>query len=287
MNGDGKTDFSVIRNAGPDAQATWYTKYNGVAGSQIVDWGLGADNFIPGDFDGDNKSDVAVWRAGPAGTAAWYILQSQTSTVRVDTFGQTGDDPSVVGDYNNDGKDDVAVYRFGTWYWRQAVGGQVFVVQWGLSGDFPAPGDYDGDGKNDFCIQRQGASQANFWTLFTTGGNSVVGFGLSSDLVVPGDYDGDGKTDIATVRVSGSALSWFVRPSTNPSTYTQTFWGLAASDIPAQGDYDGDGKTDQAIWRSSMTPGLSAFYVNGSLTGFQVFAWGVGDDLPLAAYNTH
>ncbi len=287
MNGDGKTDFSVVRDAGPSAQATWYTQYNGLPGTQTNNFGLGADTFVPGDFDGDNKSDIAVWRPGAPGSAAWYILQSLTMTVRTDVFGQDGDDPSVVGDYDNDGKDDVAVYRAGTpsaWYWRQAVGGPVFGVQWGTNGDFPAPGDYDGDGKNDFCVQRPaGNGQANFWTLFAAGGSSLVTFGVPLDTIVPGDYDGDGKTDIALVRAVGGSLVWFVRPSTAPTTYTQTTWGLSAGDYVVQGDYDGDGKTDQAVWRPTAP---SSFYVNGSMAGFQSLAWGQNFDYPVANYNS-
>ena len=131
----------------------------------------------------------------------FYILQSATNTVRIDTFGQNGDDPTVVGDYDGDGKADVAVYRSGasagdqsTWYYRGSLTpATVNSIPWGQNGDFPAPGDYDGDGKNDFVIQRASGGSGVFWMNTTTAGISTITFGNSSDVVVPGDYDGDGK----------------------------------------------------------------------------------------------
>jgi FG-GAP-like repeat len=296
MNGDGKTDWNVVRNTGggPTGQITWFTQYNGVAGGQTDAWGIATDFFVPGDYDGDGKTDVSVWRPGPAGSAAWYTLQSATSTLRADIFGQTGDDPTVQGDYNGDGKEDIAVYRAGAnagnpsfWHWRTVVNGPVFATQWGQNGDFAAPGDYDNDGKNDFVIQRNaGGGQARFWTLLATGASSSVVFGTPTDVIVPGDYDGDGRTDIATVRGISGQIYWFVLPSSG-GAYTNTPWGSSGSDFVVQGDYDGDGKTDLAVWRPSADPTQNFFYVLGTTSGFTAFEWGQNGDYPVANYNTH
>jgi len=291
FNGDGKTDWSVVRSGGgPSEQVTWFTKYNGAAGGQTDVWGIGTDKFTPGDFDGDGKTDVSIWRPGAGGVAAWYTLQSNSGTLRYETFGQTGDDPSVIGDYDNDGKDDIAVYRTGVnagdpsfWYWRTTANGPFSGVQWGQNGDFPAPGDYDGDGKNDFVIQRSnGNGQARFWRLFATGASDTLVFGYPTDLIVPGDYDGDGKTDIALIRYNTSVLQWILLPS-NGGPYTQTPFGDTPTDAPVQGDYDGDGRTDIAVWRSNS----GFFYVKNSSGGLQEFDWGQSNDYPVANYNTH
>lgn len=297
MNGDGKTDWAVVRNTGggPSGQITWFTRYNGTATDQTNAWGIASDQFIPSDYDGDNKTDVAIWRPLPGSGSSFYAILSATATVRAENFGVIGDQPDVVGDYNGDGSDDIAVFRNGAlsgdpsfWYWRQTAGGPIFAVQWGQNGDFPAPGDYDGDGKNDFVVQRNaGGGQARFWRRFATGSSDSLVFGTPTDVIVPGDYDADGKTDIATVRGSGGQILWWIHPSAGGAD-TATFWGNSATDFPVMGDYDGDGKTDIAIWRPNADPLQNFYYVlqssNGALNAFE---WGQNGDYPVANYNTH
>jgi hypothetical protein len=303
FDGNGKTDFAVVRNTGGGAggQLTWFINLNGTATTYASAWGISSDFFVPVDYDGDNKTDIAVWRpvsAGqPSGNAYFYILQSQTNTARIEDFGQTGDDPTVVGDYNGDGKDDVAVYRGGanagqqsTWFYRTTAGGAVNYVPWGQNGDFVAPGDYDGDGKNDFVVQRNdGGGQARFWMLQTTAGIDSVRFGTPTDVIVPGDYDGDGKTDLAVVRGSAGQYNWYVRPSSTGaiSGSPTAVFGASATDFFAQGDYDGDGKTDFAVWRPSATPGASTFWALGSTSGAFSVPFGQNGDYPVANYNRH
>ncbi|MFN6964200.1 MAG: FG-GAP repeat domain-containing protein [Pyrinomonadaceae bacterium] len=297
FNGDGKTDFAVVRNTGggTGGQVTWFINLNGTGTTNGYQWGLATDYFVPVDYDGDRKTDIAVWRpvatGQPSGNAYFYILQSQTNTVRIEDFGQSGDDPTVVGDYNGDGKADVAVYRAGaasgqqsTWFYRTAPGGPVIYAPWGQNGDFPAPGDYDGDGKGDFVVQRNnGGGQARFWMQQSTAGFNSIVFGTPSDTIVPGDYDGDGKTDIAVVRASAGQIHWFVRPSSTGtiSGGPTAIFGASATDNIAHGDYDGDGKTDFAVWRQGT------FWVLGSTSGLMGASFGAAGDYPLANFNTH
>lgn len=296
FDGNGTSDFAVVRNTGggPSGQVTWFAQ--GVAFSG-AEWGLASDFFIPADYDGDNRTDFAVWRPGPAGTAAFYILQSMTGTVRVVPFGQTGDDPTVTADYDGDGLADPAVYRAGAsagqqsfWFYRGSQnnpGGNVTYIPWGINGDFPAPGDYDGDGRSDFAVQRNVGGQGVFYLLQTTAGFGVLQFGLPADVIVPGDYDGDGRTDLAVVRSSGGQVNWYVRNSSNGAVSVRGF-GASATDFVTQGDYDGDGRTDIAVWRPSATPGLSAFWVLRSSDGGVVIRpFGSNGDYPVANFNVH
>lgn len=302
FNGDGKTDFAVVRNTGGGAggQITWFVNLTGTGTTFANQWGISSDFFVPVDYDGDNKTDVAVWRAGAPGVAAFYILQSSNFTARVETFGQSGDDPTVVDDYDGDGKADLAVYRGGAnsgdqsiWFYRGSLNnpsGNTTYVPWGSNGDFPAPGDYDGDGRADFVIQRNnGGGQAKFWMNQTTAGIAQVVFGTPTDVIVPGDYDGDGKTDLAVVRGSAGNYNWYVRPSSTGAVSAAPYaiFGASATDFFAQGDYDGDGKTDVAVWRPSATPGASAFWVLGSTSGAGAVPFGANGDYPVANYNRH
>lgn len=305
-DGDGRTDASVVRSTG-GGQATWYhdlSSNNTPAGVYQQQWGTTADIFVPEDYDGDDKTDIAVWRAGPPFGSFFYIFQSMTNTVRIDQFGQSGDDPTVTADYSGDGKADPAVYRDGAtaadrsnWYYRASSGplnGQIVGTQWGQGGDFPAPGNYNGDTFADFSIQRNnGFGQGVFLRRNGTGGgdpggaaNSVVVFGAPTDSIAPGDYDGDGSTDIATVRNSGGQFLWSIRLSSNSSVFTQ-FWGITGDQI-AQGDYNGDGRTDLAVWRQNADP-TQNFFFPFSIPGGKLapIEWGQMNDYPVANFNVH
>ena len=297
FDGDGRTDPAVVRNTGggPSGQITWFWNNSLANTPSQAAWGIASDRFVPEDYDGDGKTDVAVWRSGAPFNAYFYILQSATSTLRTDQFGQTGDDPSVVGDYDGDGKSDTAVYRGGAaagnpsfWYYRSSVNGLIQGTQWGQNGDFPAPGDYDGDNKNDFVVQRNGGGgQAIFYFNNTTAGTSSLIYGTPTDVICPGDYDNDQKTDIAVIRGSGGAILWNIRNSSNGATQSYTF-GQSATDFPTQGDWDGDGITDISVWRPNADPTLNFFYWRRSLDGtLGSREWGQNGDYPPANFNAH
>src|SRR5206468_4346763 len=132
-------------------------------------FGLAGEDFMaPGDFDGDGKADISVWRDT---TGVWYRLNSSGGTFHAFNFGQSGDEP-VARDYDGDGKTDMAVARKTNgamiWYIQHSADTNYSAIQWGLSTDYTAPGDYDGDGKFDVCVQRPGGtptSQAVYYAL--------------------------------------------------------------------------------------------------------------------------
>lgn len=285
INGDGKTDYVVVRPAGgTGSQLTWLNSFNPTGPDASREWGISGDQIIAADYDGDGKDDETVYRPS---NATFYIIQSSSLTMRVEQFGQTGDNPRVVGDYDGDGRDDLAVYRSGTqstWFYKTSSTALFSSVEWGQTGDFPAPGDYDGDGKADFVVQRADGGTGRFWKRLSSGSFSSEPFGLSSDGVVPGDYDGDGKTDVAVFRTSNGLLVWDFEPSgTAGTTVVSDTWG-AAGDLTVQGDYDGDGKTDYAVWRSG-SPG-TFFVMTVGTRNIWSKPWGQTGDLPAARYNT-
>ena len=301
-DGDSKTDLIIARQNTGANSTEWYIQ-NSTGGTASFPFGASSDfaaaqRLLAGDFDGDGKDDITIWRTGAAGVAAFYILQSATNTVRSETFGQTGDDPRVIADYDGDGRTDLAVYRDGTstatqsfWFYRASANnpaGNINYVPWGTDGDFANPGDYDGDGRADFCQQRGfGGTTGGFWCLRADGSTSIFQFGNSSDFTAPGDYDGDGKTDIAAVRTVGSQRNWFIRKSLDSGVIYNNPWGTTTS-VRAQGDYDGDGKTDVAVWQAaSTTAGTQAYYwvlpSNGDQ--FTIRGWGVVGDVSVNGYN--
>jgi hypothetical protein len=257
-----------------------------------VQFGLVGDIQTPGDYDGDNRTDIAVFRPS---TGTFFVLRSSDNTVQSVQFGLFGDEP-VARDYNGDGRTDFAVVRRIPGATATAPGQMIWYIltsnnftfsatQFGLATDVVAPGDYDGDGRFDLAVYRgSGADrsgQATFFVQRSTAGFLAVQFGLGSDLVVPGDYDGDGRTDFAVVR-AGVNYTWFILNSSNFSFRAVQFGTKPF--FTTQADYDGDGRTDISVFNP-----LNATYftLRSSDNGLAQVQFGQNGDYPVANYDTH
>jgi hypothetical protein len=233
FDADGRADYAVFR---PD-NGVWYLNQSN-AGFSAVSFGLASDKLVPADYDGDRKTDVAVYRGG-----VWYLLKSRDGFTAV-SFGLPEDIPQPA-DFNGDGIAELAVYRpsNGVWYTFNLVNNQFNAVSFGTTGDKPVVGDYDGDGRADYAVYRP---SNGFWYLLrSSAGFGSFAFGIASDKPVPADYDGDGKTDAAVFREG----VWHILRSNQG--YTGIQFGIP-TDIPAPADYDGDGKADVGVYRKGV-----------------------------------
>jgi hypothetical protein len=154
-NGDGRYDFVVQRNHGAGCavdptQGSYTTPtadfifaMNGAASSTTVTCvGRATDTIVPGDYDGDLITDIAVLR-GVAGALEWLVRQSSTLTFKVVTHGASATDFPTQGDYDGDGKTDAAVWRpnatagLSAFLVKPSSGGAVIRYPMGQNGDFP------------------------------------------------------------------------------------------------------------------------------------------------------
>ncbi|MEJ7861052.1 MAG: FG-GAP-like repeat-containing protein [Pyrinomonadaceae bacterium] len=221
----------------------------------------------PLDFDGDNKSDIAVFRPE---SGVWYLNQS-THGFRAIQWGLSTD-KIVPAKFNSDRTTDIAVFRpeTGVWYVYTSFGGNPIVVQFGQTGDIPVPADYDGDGFSEMAVYRPSNGVWYRWNwVFQR--FSAAHFGISTDKPVPADYDGDGKIDVAVYRPETGV--WYLLRSSQGFTAFQ--FGLS-EDKPVVGDYDGDGRSDFAVYR----PSNGVWYIQGSTVGFYGTQFGIETDQP-------
>jgi glucose/arabinose dehydrogenase len=197
-----------------------------------------------GDYDGDAKTDLAVYHPP---TGIWYVKPSSGAATYSLGFGGAGYQP-LRGDFDGDGKADVAVYHAATglWFIQQSSTGTTFSLGYGGPGYTPVPGDYDGDGKTDIAVYHP-ASGLWFVRQSSTGTTVTVGFGGSGFVPVRGDFDGDGRTDIAVYHAATGL--WFIRQSSTGTTFSLGYGGPGYTPVP--GDFDGDGKTDIAVYHAA------------------------------------
>jgi hypothetical protein len=111
FHGDGKSDVSVFR----PSDRYWYIRRS-LGDQDYIRWGLDTDKPVPGDYDGDGRTDVAVHRkliAFPE-TGTWWVMYSQDHNYCVTRWASNniGEfDIPVPADYDGDGETDLAYYR--------------------------------------------------------------------------------------------------------------------------------------------------------------------------------
>jgi len=205
------------------------------------------------DFDGDGKSDLAVYVPE---SSSWYILQSHNGQIWEQQWGWPGVIP-ISADFDGDNKADIAVYNQsdGTWYIRRSSDGGLWQQHWGWSSTVPVPGDFSGNGVADVTVYD---STMGDWYIREshTGTLRQQAWGWNATLPVPGDFDGDGITDMAVYHAA--AGDWYILQSSNGQVRVCNLGWSATAPVPA--DYDGDGQTDVAVYY----PALGVWYIQQS-----------------------
>jgi hypothetical protein len=262
-DGDGLADFATYTsNFDPSrgAEENWYIALsaagalhsgNTAAGPRRVlrfYWGNAGDRAVPADYDGDGKTDVAVY--DPL-HGIWSIL-----------------------------------YSGGGFSLAQASRGSEqygLRVQFGLPGDIPVPGDYDGDGRSDPAVVR-GATQPagtplEWFVRFSGGKQQSFSFGASGDIPLVGDFDGDGKSDAAVWRLKNGKGIWHLHLSGDKEE--QIFWCDKGGE-PFSGDFDGDGRDDLGCFRHGEETPWNILLMRFNQRGRELF----GSNAPVVFRST-
>ena len=207
-NGDGKDDLGVFRNVNGVGEFILDTNEDGVldAGDTTFIFGLGTDKPIVGDWNGDGKDEVGVFRGNANGVGVFSLDTNGDHQFdagdQVFTFG-LATDKIVIGDWNNSGTDKVGVYRD------------------------------NGAGVGLFSLDTTGDHQFD-------ANSSVFTFGLATDTVVIGDWNGDGRDKVGVVRNDGNDLAIWSLDFNGTLQFNSTDpvfrYGLA-TDIPVVGKW--------------------------------------------------
>jgi hypothetical protein len=184
---------------------------------------------IPGDYDGDGTTDLAMVfldeSAGPPGDYTARIRYSSTDITR---------------DYIVDP--------------RQVVHGQYFST----TINFGPGQDTDGDGRDEIMVYSRISDASANMRLLRIAPNPTRAssssyedgptYGFVGDLLILGDWSTDtsgNQRGLMVARKSASGWNWYRFPSNTPVA-----WGSQPnSDLPISIDADGDGLNDIAVYR--------------------------------------
>lgn len=230
------------------------------------------------DFDGDGRSDLAIFRPGDR---TWYIKQSSEG-FRYMPWGFSTD-ALAAGHFDGDGKTDIGIFRDGTLHAHSPAFShrQIFI---GQSGDRPILGNFEDNYGNlgDFMVRgvRSGAVQ---W-FFRDGNTAATPIGnhfsftlpgeTATDTPVVGDFNGDSREEVGYFRNG----VWYTSDYGSIQAPQSIQWG-SAGDIPVPGDYDGDRQADYAVFR----PSSGEWWIRRSTAGIFVIRFGQNGDVPVPA----
>ncbi|TCC48535.1 hypothetical protein E0H73_42775 [Kribbella pittospori] len=290
INGDGRADISAVLDHGWGRTGVWnvLAKPGGLQTGTLA-WDSGENGGyalyrsrpVQGDFDGDQRADIVLFREEAGRRIGAYLLKSDgnrydSPSLPVWHSGSAGWPLSgariFAGDADGDGKDDIAVQlNDGNGTWRVLIfrGGNLGTpVQWvstsAGSGEWarsaPLLADVDGDGRDDLVdMSNLGNCQTRVTVRKSTGTSFAPtpvplyegAYCWEKSKPVVADVNGDRKDDIVAMYEHGQtdlALRVFVSSGT---AMTESQWYRGTLD-PARnalgaGDYTGDGTDDVAL----------------------------------------
>jgi hypothetical protein len=235
--------FHMLIGGGPDTTGVFrptngllYLKNQNVSGfaDVAINYGLGGDYPVVGDWDGNGTATIGVYRNG------MFLLRNSNTLGFAQlafAFGAPGDQP-IAGDWDGDGVDTIGVYRNGTFFLRNSnsAGAPNASFILGNPGDVGIAGDWNNDGLDTTGVFRPSNGALFLKNTNSTGFAEVqINYGLPGDRPVTGDWDGDGFDTIGVYR-NGT----FLLRNSNTLGFANIVFNLGnPGDMPIAGNWDG------------------------------------------------
>lgn len=201
-----------------------------------INYGLGGDYPVTGDWDGNGTDTIGVYRNG-----SFFLRNSNTIGFAdlVIPFGTPGDQP-VAGDWNGNGIDTIGVYRPSTGEFllrnSNTAGAPDVTFFLGTVGDVGLAGDWNGNGVDTTGVFRPSSGVIFLKNTNSTGfADITLNYGLPGDRPITGDWNNDGKDTIGVFR-----NGVFYLRNSNTVGIADIVFGLGIpGDIPIAGNWDG------------------------------------------------
>ena len=196
---------------------------------------------MTGDFDGDGKSQLTVFRRYANPRFLIYRPGGRPRLVRSGTpLGQP-----VTGDWDGDGRFNVG---------QRGVPASTFALQtpsgtrsipYGVPSDRAIAGDWNGDGLWQVGVWRP--TTATFYLRGPLGYATRVRLGEADDVPVAGDWNGDRRTDVGVFDPLSTVWTLrYVARDGSVRVISVRFGRVGGR--PVVGDWDGNGRTDLGTW---------------------------------------
>jgi hypothetical protein len=232
--GGGPDTTGVFR---PSNGILFLKNYNTTGFADVaLNYGLGGDYPVVGDWDGNGTVTIGVYRNG-----SFYLRNHNTIGFAdaVVPFGAPGDQP-IAGDWNDDGVDTIGLYRptNGQFFLRNSntPGNPDITFFLGNVGDVGIAGDWNNDG-----IDTTGVFRPSNGVIFLKNTNDsgfadlALNYGIPGDMPVTGDWDGNGTDTIGVYRGN----TFYLR-NDNSVGFADLVFALGnLGDMPIAGNWDG------------------------------------------------